>query len=138
MIELFSEVPWWVPIVLAAAVYAVLAAALPAAFPARTAADRVSLARVIETPQIAGLAAGLLLLTGIAGQVQRYRRRRLFDRSQDLDRIRTLRWADFEHWVAGRLTGAGGYQVECDLAGPQFTPLNATLLRIGAWSDRRH
>jgi len=99
LIALFAELPWWSVPVAAAAVFAVVAWVLPSAFPARTAADRLSIGHLLLTPTYAAVAAGLIALLGLVGQIERGRRRRLFGTNQNLDAVRGLSWQDFERWV---------------------------------------
>jgi hypothetical protein len=49
---------------------------------------------------VAAVAGGLVALLGLAGQLDRRRRRRVFGLNQDLDPVRALGWRDFERWVA--------------------------------------
>ena len=100
LIALFAELPWWSVPLAAAFVFILLAWALPAAFPARTPADRVSIGHVLLTPTYAALAAGVVAILGLVGQVERRRHRRLFGMNQNLDAVRALTWRDFERWVA--------------------------------------
>lgn len=102
--ELFTRVPWWVPLVVAGAVGGAVFIFLPKA---------ISGFRTLFT----GIAVVLILLPGIFAQFQKLDRRRLFERNQELQNIRQLSWQRFEELIAeayrrrgfsATITGGGG------------------------------
>src|SRR5688572_9749379 len=84
--------PWWASLVAAAAIFIVLALALPALLPdgglVRAARD------------YAWLASLLAALPAPFAFRRRQRRKRLLDAQADLDSIRNLHWQEFEKLVA--------------------------------------
>lgn len=110
LIAIFAELPWWSVPIAAALIFALIAWLLPTVFPAHTAADRVSIGHLLLTPTYAAVAAGLIALLGLVGQVERGRRRRLFGTNQNLDAVRGLSWQDFERWV-GEAYRRQGFEV---------------------------
>lgn len=102
--EIFTRVPWWVPVVVACAVGGTVFIFLP---------NALSGFRTL----FAGLAVFLILLPGIVAQFQKLDRRQLFDRNQELEKIRQLSWQRFEELIAeayrrrgydATITGGGG------------------------------
>jgi restriction system protein len=102
--EIFTRVPWWVPLVVASAVGGAVLIFLPKPFSG------------LRTP-FAGIAVFLILLPGIVAQFQKLDRRQLFERNQELEKIRQLSWQRFEELVAevyrrrgysAAITGGGG------------------------------
>ncbi len=132
LIEMFADLPWWSVPVATVAVFLLMVWLLPTVFPARTPADRASIGYLVTRRSVAGVVASLVALLGLAGQLERRKRHRLFGLNQDLDSVRALGWRDFERWVAEAFRRQG-YDVQ-ETADGADGGVDLVLLRRGETS----
>ena len=108
-----ARLPWWVSVIVAAMVFAVLRWAAPA-----LTASRPTLAPLGQAAAGLSWIAALFLLPAPFALINAARRRRLVDGQGSIDSIRELPWQDFERLV-GEAYRRQGYRVtERGGAGP--------------------
>jgi restriction system protein len=100
---IFARVPWWVPFGLAAGAWFGLPPILRHFIPNKVWSPL--------WPWVAGTAALFLVLTGLAGQIEKLRRRRLMRQANSLAALQTLSWSEFEELCAEAYRRKG-YEVE--------------------------
>jgi restriction system protein len=88
----FARLPWWAPFLLALLAW-FLVPPIGRAVVHQKAWDHV-------WPMVAGLFALVLALTGIAGQFEKARRRRLLAQVKSLETLQALSWREFEQLCA--------------------------------------
>jgi restriction system protein len=119
--KVFVVVPWWVGPIFIVAVYGllryvipvVLLSALPAGTNPTSAAMNKTFVQILGPlpAKLAPWGAGLVLFVWVASLVQKWNRRGLLDRTQELDNVRALSWHDFELLV-GEYYRRRGFMVE--------------------------
>ena len=89
---IFARLPWWVPVGLA----------IVAWFGGPPLGRSLVHQRSWDVlwPWVAGLLALFLVLTGVAGQIEKRKRRRLLRQARSLDALQTLSWRNFEDLCA--------------------------------------
>lgn len=95
--------PWWLSVVLAASIYAVLGLAIPLLFASSGVATDLGEAAL----DYGWLFALLFLIPAPFAAYQRHRRKKLLDTHADLGRIRDLHWREFEALVAEAFSRIG-------------------------------
>ena len=96
LINLLTQVPWWVSVVLAAIFYVVLKFIVPA-----IEFQSFALKGIINAaPQIAHLVAFVILIPAPVAAFNAWRKRKLFHSQKDLNSVRSLSWREFEELVA--------------------------------------
>ena len=100
-----ARLPWWVSVIVAAMVFAVLRWAAPA-----LTASRPTLAPLGQAAAGVSWIAALFLLPAPFALINVARRRRLVDGRASIDRIRALPWQEFERLV-GEVYRRQGYRV---------------------------
>ena len=92
LLELLSELPWWVSVCVSATVFVVMRFVVPPVL------SRAPLLAAIAPT--AGLfawpLAGILLLPAVISALSSIRKRKLLDRQQGIETIRALSWKEFE------------------------------------------
>ena len=124
----FVELPFWASILGAAFIYIALRF-LPPLFAGNSMTGQ---ALVTVLPTIAPWAAAAILAAGLAGVVRRHWMRFLLSRSDSLESIRQLDWADFERLVGEAYRGQGFAVVQ--RGGPQ--PDGGIDLQLSRGSER--
>jgi restriction system protein len=108
LVELLLELPWWVNVVVAAAVYAFV----KWVFPASSQSNIFLKGMAAGFQPMAGyLASFFLVLAALSALRQRWRKK-LLDSHSDLASIRTLSWQHFEKLVAEAYQRQGYWVVE--------------------------
>jgi restriction system protein len=106
-LNLLTEVPWWVSVIVSGAIYIILRWVLPSIEFQNLMLKNIAAA----TPKAAWIFALLLLVPGLVSFVKRKERQHLLDSRSDLDSIRKLSWSDFELLI-GEAFRRQGYSVE--------------------------
>ncbi len=107
ILEILTEVPWWVSVVVSCAVYVVMRWVLPSI----EFENRYLNGLANAAPQTAWFFALILLFPGVVSFLKRKQRQRLLDTRSDLESIRKLSWSDFELLIAEAFRRQG-YDVE--------------------------
>lgn len=95
-LDILAQMPWWVSVVVAAAVFVSLRFILPAMF----GADSVAYILVTALSRNAALLAAVFLLPGVVSIVRSARKGRMLEAQTGIDSIRSLSWARFEELLA--------------------------------------
>lgn len=107
LIELLTEVPWWVSVVVAGAIYIGMRWILPSIEFQGLMLKSIA----ASTPKAAWFFALPFLIPGLVSFVKRKQRQQFLDSRSDLDSIRKLSWSDFELLI-GEAFRRQGYAVE--------------------------
>ncbi len=114
VLDLLAELPWWVSVCVAAAVYVVLTFVVPSI----TFNDIFLKNLAPLAPRFAWVAAAIFLLPAAVSAIQSFRKRRMLDRQSGIESIRSLSWEQFEE-LLGEAFRRQGYSVqENTYAGP--------------------
>lgn len=92
ILDLLVELPWWVSVLVAGAVYAALRHWLPG-YPIAN-PYLAMMAKALESQ--AGFLSLILLVPAPLSMLRAFRRRRLLDQQTSLESIRVMSWRDFE------------------------------------------
>jgi len=106
ILNLLSEAPWWLSVVIASAAFLVLRYMLPAVYDENLAAKGLAHTAFVLAP----LVFLFLLLPAPVSLYNSWRKRKLLDSQKDLDSIRSLSWKEFEELV-GEAYRRQGYTV---------------------------
>lgn len=114
VLDLLTELPWWVSVCVAAVVYVVLTFVIPSVtFNGIFVKNLAQLA-----PRFAWMAAAILLLPAAVSAIQSFRKRRILDRQSGIESIRSLSWKQFEELLAEAFRRQGYSVQENTYAGP--------------------
>ena len=106
--DIFSMLPWWVPLPVAGLCYVVLRFLVPLIWHEKgMAAQLISPVSVMLAPYV----AGMILLVGVNAWFGKARRRALLDHQTGLNTIRQMSWQDFELLI-GEAYRRQGYAIE--------------------------
>ena len=114
LINLLTQVPWWVSVVLAAIFYVVLKFIVPAIEFQSFAIKGI----INATPQIAHLVAFVILIPAPVAAFNAWRKRKLLLSQKDLNSVRSLSWREFEELVAEAYRRQGYTVIENSGSGP--------------------
>jgi len=114
LINLLTQVPWWVSVVFAAIFYVVLKFIVPA-----IEFQSFAIKGIINTaPQIAHLVAFVILIPAPVAAFNAWRKRKLLHSQKDLNSVRSLSWREFEELVAEAYRRQGYTVIENPGSGP--------------------
>ncbi len=114
ILYLLAQVPWWISVVLSGTAFIVLKFIIPAINFQSWVLKGIAGA----FPQVAYFVAFVLLIPAPISFFNSLRKKKLLDKQQDLDSIKSLSWKQFEELVAEAYRRKGCSVVENDGIGP--------------------
>lgn len=114
ILEILTELPWWVSVIVSATLYLTLKWLIPA-----LQIDNIILKGFTQaSPNLAAPLAILLLIPAPLSALNSWRKKRLLDKQNDIDSIRRLSWKEFEELVAEIFRRKGYSVIENSSKGP--------------------
>ncbi len=113
VLDLLTELPWWVSVCVAAAVYVALTFVVPSII-----FNGIFLRNLAQLAPRFAWAAAIFLLPAAVSAIQSFLKRRMLDRQSGIESIRSLSWEQFEE-LLGEAFRRQGYSVQGNTyAGP--------------------
>ncbi len=114
ILNLLTELPWWVSVIVSATVFVSLKWLLPS-----IQIDNIFLKGITQaSPNLAIPFALLLLMPAPLSALNSWRKKRLLDKQKGIDSIRRLSWKEFEEMVAEFFRRKGYSVIENSSTGP--------------------